>query len=354
MAPSLRLERIEPGPETWGEMDAFADRNVFQTREWLAFVAKTQGVELVVAAVKEGSTNVGYFTGLVDRRFGLRILGSPGPGWATWYMGFSLCEGTSRRAALEALASFAFGPLRCQHIELGDREMTVDDTRVAGAHVDMKLRVEIDLRRSEDEIWAEMSSACRRCIRKANKSGVVVEEVSDIAFADEYYDQLIDVFAKQGRTPVYDRERVHALIAELQPTGRLLLLRARDQAGRGIATGIFAGTNRAAYFWGGASWREHQGVRPNEAIMWHAVRHWKARGVEAIDLGGVVDYPYKRKYGVSEVRIPFVSLSKYSVLAAARALSLEVLRRRRRMLRRFGEIRHGHRSLEPRRRERAV
>ena len=46
-----------------------------------------------------------------------------------------------------------------------------------------------------------MDSACRRCIRKAEKSGVTVEEAHDLAFADDNDEQLKDVFAKQGKLP---------------------------------------------------------------------------------------------------------------------------------------------------------
>ena len=31
-----------------------------------------------------------------------------------------------------------------------------------------------------------MESACRRCIRKAEKSRVIIEEAQDLEFADEY------------------------------------------------------------------------------------------------------------------------------------------------------------------------
>ena len=61
----------------------------------------------------------------------------------------------------------------------------------------MKTIWEVDLRRPEEEIFGGMTSACRRCIRKAEKVGVTIEEADDLEFADDYYAQLRDVFAKQ-------------------------------------------------------------------------------------------------------------------------------------------------------------
>jgi CelD/BcsL family acetyltransferase involved in cellulose biosynthesis len=95
-----------------------------------------------------------------------------------------------------------------------------------------------------------------------------------------------------------------------------LLLRARDPDGLCIATGIFPASSGRMYFWGGASWRSHQILRPNEALMWHAMRHWKAQGIEWCDLGGGAEY--KRKYGPREVTVPFFWTSRFRALSSAR------------------------------------
>jgi CelD/BcsL family acetyltransferase involved in cellulose biosynthesis len=86
----VKLERLDLDAVDWGELDAFPDRVVFQTREWIEFVRWTQGAEPVVAAVMEQGRTIGYFTGLVVTRYGLRLLGSPFPGWTTSSMGFNL------------------------------------------------------------------------------------------------------------------------------------------------------------------------------------------------------------------------------------------------------------------------
>jgi CelD/BcsL family acetyltransferase involved in cellulose biosynthesis len=224
-----------------------------------------------------------------------------------------------RRAAVQALVPFAFRSLRCMHLELRDRKLAVDDVTGVGFDFSPKTNFEIDLRASEDELFAHMTSACRRCIRKAEKVGVTVEEADDLEFADEYFAQLREVFAKQSLVPSYDKQRVKELIRHVHPTGRLLLLRARDIEGRCIATGIFPAMNRWMYFWGGASWSRDQILRPNEALMWHAMRYWKSRGIERFDLGGGAEY--KRKYGGAEIMVPFFRISRSRAVATARRLA---------------------------------
>jgi hypothetical protein len=329
----LRLERLDLKRTDWQELDSFPDRNVFQTREWLEFAAKTQNAEPVLAALTRSGETVGFFTGLVVRRYGIRILGSPFRGWTTAYMGFNLRDGVSRRAAAETLLPLAFGPLRCMYVELRDRQLAIDDVEGLGFAYSPKKIFEVDLRPTEDEIFGRMTSACRRCIRKAEKVGVTIEEADDLEFADEYYAQLRDVFAKQSLVPPYGSARVTELIRHLHPTGRLLLLRARDPEGRCIATGIFPAMNGTMYFWGGASWRQHQILRPNEAVMWYAIRYWKARSMESFDLGGGAEY--KRKYGGLEVPVPFFRTSRFRALSAARYMAKKGVRLRQAALGRF-------------------
>jgi predicted N-acyltransferase len=173
-----------------------------------------------------------------------------------------------------------------------------------------------DLTKSEEDLFKGMDSACRRCIRKAEKSGVTIEEASDLEFADEYYEQLKDVFAKQGKVPTYSKERVRVLLEHLLPTGRLLAVRARNPEGKCIATGLYPGMNDTAFFWGNASWRTEQHWRPNEYLHWYALRYWKARGVKLFDWGG--GGTYKEKYGVEPYVVPWFCKSRYRLLATAR------------------------------------
>ena len=324
----LRLEPLEPERVDWARFDAFDDRVIFQTREWLEFVSQTQGTQPVFATVRDGAEDVGLFTGQLLRRFGLRILASPFPGWTTASMGFNLHPGASRREAAAALAEFAFGRQGCLHLELKDRRLTEVDGAGLGFKLTRDPMMEVDLTGGDDSLMSRMTSACRRAIRKAAKTGVTVDEVSGEGFAAEYYEQLLEVFGRQGLRPSYGVERVRELIRCIGPTGRLLLLRARSPEGEPVATGIFPAMNGTAYFWGGASTREGQIHRPNEAIFWYAMRYWRDRGMTVLDLGGGGDY--KRKYGPREFTVPFFRRSRVAGLGTLRDLAEKVLTRGRR------------------------
>jgi Acetyltransferase (GNAT) domain len=307
-------------------MEALRARNPFRTREWLEYLERTQQGEPVVAHVERDGEVVGAFTGLIVKRMGVRILGSPFQGWMTGPMGFSLKPEVPRADAMKALMRFAFRQLGCLHVELMDRHADFEELGGLRARLVEFPTFELDLSQSEEEIFAGMTSACRRAIRKGQKVGVRVEEGHGVEFADEYYDQLLNVYERQGRRPPYPRERVRELIRCVEPSGDLLMLRAVAPDGERIATALFPAREEFAYFWGGASWRSHQILRPNEAIFWHAIRQFRERGVLKFDFGGGGDF--KRKYGAPEKLIPYVRRSRIPGMLAARDLAAYVYKRR--------------------------
>jgi hypothetical protein len=282
----------------WERLDRFDDRIVFQTREWINFLADSQRATPVVASLCDSGKVVGYFTGLVFSRMGIRILGSPFPGWTTQYMGFNLLPHVRREEALRALVTFAFRDLKCLHLEVSDLFASKQDGESLGFSCSLTHTFTTDLMQSEETIFRGMERTCRQCIRKAEEHGVRVEEAGDENFPEDYYEQLRHVFRRQGLVPTYGLDRVKHLIRHMLPTGHLLLLRARDPQGRCIATSIYVALNKVAVYWGNASFRHSQQLRPNELLNWYAIRYWKNRGLQVFDWGGGAGYGrYKGKYG---------------------------------------------------------
>jgi len=314
----------------WQRLDSFADRTVFQTRDWVRFVADTQNATQVLAQLSDSGKAVGYFTGLTFTRLGIKVLGSSFPGWTTPYMGFNLAPGASRADAMAALERTAWNDLKCLHMEVSDPHFTPEDGEALGFKTSYYTSYRTDLTKSEEDLFQAMESACRRCVRKAEKSGVTIEEAHDPAFADEYYEQLKDVFSKQGLVPTYDAERVRALVRHMGPTGNVLLLRARDAEGKCIATGIFPGFNKISEFWGNASFRSYQNLRPNELIHWYAMRYWKKRGAEVHDWGG--EGTYKEKYGCVPHRVPWFIKSRYEFVGKLRDTAKKMHRGKQRLV----------------------
>ena len=171
----------------------------------------------------------------------------------------------------------------------------------------------MDLSKSEDELFSEMDSTGRNCIRKSIKNGVIIEQASDPGFADEYYAQYQDVMAKQSLSPSYSLDSLRKLINKLLPTGQMLLLRARNSDGLCIATGVFLALNKTAIFWGAASWRQHQSIRPNELLAWYGIKNMKARGIQVLHFGGKNEH-YKKKLGCKELKLYRLMQTRHRLL----------------------------------------
>ena len=307
------LERIPYEPVAWEAIVAnHPEAEVFHGASWLEFLAASQGAEPVVAVVRTDGGPVGYFVGAIVRRFGIRILGSPLRGWGTMYMGFLLEEGFDRRAAAEALVSFAFRDLGCLHVELGDKYLTVEQTAGTGYLVEATRTYVVDLEPPEEAILGGMRSTTRNYIRQAGKKGLRAERATGIDFADEYYGQLVEVFARQGLAPTYGAERVRKLIIALQAADEILLMRVVAPDGAELATAIVVGRNRTAVLWGAAFQRSLAEFHPNELLHWEAMRHWRARGVIRYEMGGGGDY--KAKYGGVETPVVRFHRSRYAGL----------------------------------------
>ena len=318
-------EPLEFDKVPWEELDRFPDRSVFQTRGWLEYLRESQHATPVVLALTQRGTIGGYFTGATVRKFGVCMLGSPLPGWNTPCMGFNLTPAVTPLEALAAVERYAFRRLGCRHLEVCDPSFSLADGLCLDFRPGTYLTYSTDLTRTEDELFSRMDSACRRCIRKAERE-LVVEHAEAANFAEEYFEQLREVIAKQGIQPTYGINRVRSLIRHMLPTGNLLLLRARNSEGLGIGTGIYPGFGAGALFWGNASWRAWQQLRPNEALHWYAMRYWKSRGVRVFDWGGRSAAGgrsvYKEKFGVEKLDIPRFMQSHPRMLGTLRTYAV--------------------------------
>jgi CelD/BcsL family acetyltransferase involved in cellulose biosynthesis len=283
----LVFERLPYDPAAWETiLEHYPDAEVFHGSAWLAFLAASQDAEPVVAVLRADGRPVGHFVGAIVRRFGARILGSPLRGWATERMGFLLEPGVDRTAAAKALLPFAFGALRCLHVELADKHLTAEQMAGLGYCVDPYITYVVDLDATEEEILARMHPKTRQHIRTAIRSGLHAEVATDLRFADEYLEQLRYVFTRQGLVPTYGAGRVRQLAEALQPAGQILLLRIRGLDGLSLSTGVVVARNENAVIWGTASFHQKSRSHPTQLLWWEAMRYWRARGVLRCELGG--------------------------------------------------------------------
>lgn len=302
------------------EFNAASDKSVFTTVPWLRYVLEDNpGGTPIVLRITKGQDYVGYFTGVLVTKLGIRIVGSPFRGWSTCFMGFDLVSAEDRIALLSELESFLFSQYKCRYFEFIDRNIPfelVQPSPSARRVETLELRVD----RTDEELFKVFKTDCRNFIRQFERRGARIEIARpDDQFADEFYEQLIDVFAKQDMRPTYSPQKVKRLLRHLGPDDMVLCLRVRDPEGRSIATSIFPGFREKFFFWGDASYQASQSYRPNEYMIWTAIRYWRGRGLKVFDMMGVRDY--KRKFGSQVMGYAAIEVARPSCLIAAKNMA---------------------------------
>jgi len=298
------------------------DKRLYTTLPWLSFIREDAGAEPFFVRIEADGAFLGYFTGATVKKFGVRVCGSPFSGWSTCYMGLDLLRTEDKCGMIRQLVPFLYRELKCSYIEIIDRDVSVEAAENAGFQVNPMCSLEADLALDDAGLFKHMKTDCRNFIRQFERRGARIEVAApDDLFAEQYYDQLKDVFAKQRLVPSYSVEKVKRLLRSLADSASVLCLRVLSPDDRCIATSIFIGYGRTAYFWGGASYRADQHYRPNEYMIWTAMRYWRARGCTALDLCGVRDY--KRKFGPADVSYAQMIFTKRRLLIPLRNAAMK-------------------------------
>ncbi|MGI6727980.1 MAG: GNAT family N-acetyltransferase [Anaerovoracaceae bacterium] len=297
----------------------FEDKLVFTTVEWLNFIENNQKAEPLIIRITENMNLVGYFTGLIFKKFWIKIIGSPFDGWTTPYMGFNVAENYNREDLIKPLSKFLFNTYKCHFIQITDRFIDENKLKSTKLHYFIKTSLELDIEKPDNELLKGFKRNCRELIRQFEARGATIEETEpDEQFATEYYEQLKEVFAKQNLVPTYNITRVLDLFKCLNKE-QLLCLRVRNPEGKSIASTYFVGYNKRVCFQGAASFREFQFYRPNEYMVWYAIKYYRDKGYKYFDLNG--ERHYKNKYNPEKISYPCIIITKYPILIRLRSLA---------------------------------
>jgi hypothetical protein len=295
-AAMVRFEALALPAVDRDEFDRMPGKTVFTTTAWLRYLEEAYQGRAVVIRITEEGRLLGYFSGVVKTILGVRIFGSPFKGWGTCFMGFDLIEPRLIPEVCPGLAEFIFRSLRCHFLEWVDRNLETVPLPDRRLRFRMVETLELSIDKSDEELFKGFAGDCRNFLRQFERRGATIEIAApDDAFAETYHRQLTDVFRKQGLVPSQSLDKIKRLLGAVGPSGMLLCLRANAPGAGCIASSIFLGRGDKFFFWGGASFREHQHYRPNEYMIWTAIRYWRDLGAKVFDMVGVRDY--KAKFG---------------------------------------------------------
>lgn len=159
-----------------------------------------------------------------------------------------------------------------------------------------KVAMLLPLERDEDAMWVALDRKVRNQIRKAMKSGLVVEQGGSELLRDFY-----DVFASNMRelgTPVYDAGFFEAVLVQLGAAARVFVARAGRRA---VAAAIACAFRDVIEVPWAASLRSCRALEPNDLVYWTVIQHAIANGMRTLDFGrstpGDGPFHYKKHWG---------------------------------------------------------
>jgi hypothetical protein len=304
----MEIELIEESQhKVWDKAIApFESRVLYHQSAWLAFLEESRSAKLLRFRIIEGGDTLGYFPGLLIKKGPFHILGSPLTGWQTDYIGPIINRGLCLEDFLRSLDDLC-RQWRIHHVQIGNPVLNPAIMRKMGFNM-LEWRIfSIPIYSDHDHMWKNLNSKCRNRIRKGISNGLVVQDCDDPEFADEYYAQLIEVFARQGLSPQYSLETVQSLYRNLKRHNALFSLQVK-YGEEVIATGLFPHDDHHVHSFGITCRTQYRNLCPNELLYWNVMRLAGELGIHAFNIGGIYRRPesggsFKKKFNGREVSV---------------------------------------------------
>lgn len=317
----FEFEKIDYDKIDLGEYMSYSRKPVFTTIPWMNFVIEDSKTEPAIFRVTDKDGFVGYVPMMFVKKFGIKIAGSPFRGWSTCWMGIEVEDVDKKIPIIKEIIPVLFKKYGVMYCEITDRDIPKKDIVSANIKHYPFETLELEIDKTDAELFKIFKTDARNFIRQFERRGAVLTVAEpDDEFAEEYYSELIDVFAKQNMKPTYSCDKVKRILRNNRenPDG-ILCLRVRTPEGKPVATSIYFSDKSKFYFWGGASFREHQHYRPNEYMLWYAIKHFRDKGIKTFDMVG--DRQYKRKFGSEQKVYYTMQFAKHKILFSFRDMA---------------------------------
>jgi GNAT acetyltransferase-like protein len=292
----MELVQYNSNPNNWDDLiKGFDSKTLFHETSWhrhILSIFKNSKIEYFY--IKEKDKIVGYFCGLTIRKLFFNIIGSPLGGTGTNYMGPVVNKNIDQEALFDAINNMCINK-KIAHLEICNDLLSNEVMRKYGFDRHYSITHKIMIQETEEKAFSTLKSVCRNRIRKGKKNNLKVEITDDPSILDYYFEQLKEVYGKQGIAVPFQKDRVISLYESLYKIKRLLPVWVKLKQ-KVIATGLFPYDENAIYFWGGASWLEYQKYYPNESLHWEIIKYAQLNHIKEYNMCGGSSQ-FKDKFG---------------------------------------------------------
>jgi hypothetical protein len=150
----------------------------------------------------------------------------------------------------------------------------------------------IDLTRSVEKLWSDLSSNARQMIRKAEAAGYTAVRESWPEYVARYYETHVATYTRTGATP-HPKSYFDGIAHHVAAAGHAVLWVGRSPAGDPVAFHNDARFNAGSLYHTGCSRSEHLESGINYLLMWNAILGAKSNGCRWYDVGEV--FPWAKE-----------------------------------------------------------
>ncbi|MBM3205509.1 peptidoglycan bridge formation glycyltransferase FemA/FemB family protein [Candidatus Shapirobacteria bacterium] len=147
-----------------------------------------------------------------------------------------------------------------------------------------KYTFQLDLKKKEEQLLAEMKPKTRYNIKVAQKHGVEIKEDNSPQAFEEYL-KLTTETTRRQKFYAHSADYHRQMWQVMRSSGMAHLFTAKYQ-GQILATYIFFIFNRVLYYPYGASTREHREAMPTYALFWEVIKFGQKMGCQLFDMWG--------------------------------------------------------------------
>lgn len=160
----------------------------------------------------------------------------------------------------------------------------------------------VDLKKTEEELWKNLTGSQRNIIRKAIRVNVNVREANERDL-DVYYEMHKQTYSKNNLPP-HPREYFSLIWNHFYPCKEAFILVA-EQKGKVVAAQTFSMYDGIATYWTGASMEEAAKIGANALLQWEAMKYFQKIGYQYFENGWKSDVVGTKAASISKFKASF-------------------------------------------------
>jgi CelD/BcsL family acetyltransferase involved in cellulose biosynthesis len=258
------------------KVGAFADATAFHGAGWARVLHETYGYTPYFPATTQGA-GIGSLLPLME--CSSMLTGRRGVSLPFTDFCDPLCSPGHDAGPLVETAIRHAGEKSWRYVEFRTNSGFFPSAPASARHLTHRL----DLAKDEDALWSGLDGAARRSIRKARDAGVIISTGRDDAAMRGFF-RLHCLTRKRHGVPPQSYAFFSNIRRFLADEGAATIMLASHR-GRTIAAAVFLHAGRRVIYKFGASDFAFQHLRPNNLLMWEAIRRFAAEGMRDLHMG---------------------------------------------------------------------